>query len=157
MSGNPLFHNSEFQRTQRAKVKSESLSASGKAGYQALVKKGKGKLASRKAAEWRLAHPSNLEQTVIDWLDELKISYRREVEINGFYADFVCRNFAIEVMGAQWHEKYELRPEQKERDSKKYQALTKAGYTVIILPERDIKSGEAKETLTRLIGDDLDF
>lgn len=156
--GNPLFKNREFQQAQRAKVKPESLSTSGKAGYAALVKKGKEHVASKKAAEWRREHPSGLERRVITWLRLLEVPFSREVECGKFWVDFKVQNYAIEVNGEQWHEKCELRPEQKERDKGKYQFLGKAGLTVVILPERDIKSGKAWITLYKLLGEqDCDF
>lgn len=159
MAKNPRL-TSEFQKMARSHVKRESLVSSGKAGYQALVKKGKGKLASQKAAEWRQANPSSLEQIVIAWLDELHINYQREIEIDGFYADFVIDRLVIEVNGQQWHELEQLRQGQKERDKGKYQAFTRLGYTVLVLPECDIKSGIAKVKIQNILKDnanELDF
>lgn len=159
MAKNPRL-TSEFQKMARSHVKRESLVASGKAGYKALVAKGKGKLASQKAAEWRRVNPSSLEQIVIVWLDELHINYQREVSIDDFYADFVIDRLVIEVNGAQWHELEELRQGQKERDKGKYQAFTRLGYTVLALPECDIKSGEARVKIQNILKDnanELDF
>lgn len=148
---------SESAKAARAKVSSESSSKNGKKGYQALVKQGKEKLAGRKAAEWRMNHPSNLERMVIGWLDEMKINYRREVSIDRYYADFVIDNLVIEVNGAQWHEKEELREGQKNRDQNKYRTFISLGYTVIIFPENEIKSGTAKEKLQKLFSDYIPF
>lgn len=150
MAGNPLFKNSEWQKEQRAKVKRESLVKAGKAGYQATCRAGKQHIASQKAAKWRLEHPTNLECAIISQLELLGINYRREVEINGFYADFVINHYVIEVNGQQWHELEQLRPGQKERDGHKYRTLADAGYTMIVLPEQDIKSGKAQEVLSKL-------
>lgn len=140
----------EFQRMARSHVKRESLVKAGKAGYAATCKAGKQHIASRKAADWRQEHPTSLEKIVIGWLDELEVRYQREVEIDGFYADFVTGNYVIEVNGAQWHELEELRPGQKQRDKRKYQTLAEAGYTIIVLPESEIKSGGAWQTLYKL-------
>lgn len=147
----------EFQQMARSHVKPESLSKSGKAGYDALCNKGKAKLAGRKAAEWRLAHPTSLEQVVIGWLDEFKVSYRREVEIDCFFADFVIGKLVVEVNGAQWHEREELRQGQRQRDKRKYQTFSELGYTVLILPESEIKNGQAKITLKNILPEELDF
>lgn len=65
MTGNPLFKDPEFQKKMRAKVKRESLQASGRKGYESLCAKGKSHIAGKKAAEWRQANPSNLEKIVI--------------------------------------------------------------------------------------------
>lgn len=151
---------SEHQKMARSHVKTESLQASGRAGYKALCKKGKQHLAGQKAAQWRLKNPTCLERMVIECLDALPIRYEREVEIGGFYADFLIEKLVIEVNGAQWHEKEELRTGQKEHDGRKYQTFTKLGYTILVLPECDIKSGEAKVKIQNLLksrANELDF
>lgn len=152
---------SDYQKQTRSHVKTESLINSGKAGYAALEKK-KGKMfAARKAADYRRSHPSGLEQIVGEWLNNLIGNhYSREAEVEGgFFVDFLYRNYAIEVHGAQWHEKCELRQDQPDRDKRKYATLTDLGYTVVILPEKDVKSGEARKTLENLLRDyqQLDF
>lgn len=152
MRGNPLFLNSEFQRTQRAKVKRSSLVASGKLGYAATCKAGKQHIASKKAAEWRREHPTCLERWLISHFMLLEVPFAREVECSGFFIDFEVRNYAIEANGAQWHEKEELRPGQKQRDKRKYQTLADNGYTVIVLPESEIRTGGAWQTLYKLFG-----
>lgn len=95
-------------------------------------------------------HPSCLEKEVMGWLDELKVQYQREVSIDKYYADFVIDNLVIEVNEAQWHEKEDLRQGQKNRDQNKYRTFIGLSYTVIILPEASIKSGEAKEKIQKL-------
>ncbi len=150
----------EFQVEARSHVKHDSLVESGKAGYAALVAR-KGRLyAGRKAADYRREHPSDLERIVIGWLDEIigtnKLGnglYSREMEIDEFFIDFAYRNFCIEVHGSQWHEKLELRQDQPMRDKRKYKTLTSLGYTVVILPESEVRSGEAKQTLIKLLGE----
>jgi very-short-patch-repair endonuclease len=136
---------SESAKSARAKVSSKSSSENGKKGYQALVSKGKEKLAAQKAAEWRLNHPSNLEKIVAGWLNELNIQYKREVNIDRYYVDFLVDNLAIEVNGAQWHEKEELRPGQKNRDQSKYRTLIGLGYTVLILPKVTLSLASLKK------------
>lgn len=144
----------EFQVEARSHVKVESLQASGKAGYAALVAR-KGRLfAGRKAADYRREHPSDLERIVIGWLDEIiGTVYSREYEVDEFFIDFAYSNLCIEVHGSQWHEKLELRTDQPARDKRKYKTLTSLGYTVVILPEKDVRSGEAKKTLIKLLGE----
>lgn len=141
---------SETAKLARSKVSSKSCSDNGKKGYQALVACGKEHIAAQKAAEWRLNHPTNLEQQVMSWLDELNVEYEREVSIDRYYADFVVECLVIEVNGAQWHEKEDLRDGQKDRDKSKYRTLMSLGYTILILPESDIKNGDAKVKLERL-------
>ena len=141
----------EHQQNAQAARSSQSLSEAGKAGYRALVKKGKSHIAGQKAAEWRLDHPSCLEKVVIDWLDDLGINYEREKQIGKFYADFVIDMLAIEVNGAQWHELEQLRQGQKEREKGKYQTFSKLGYTILVLPECDIKSGEARIKIKNIL------
>jgi hypothetical protein len=152
----------EFQVEARKHVKRDSLVESGKKGYDALVAK-KGRLyAGRKAADYRRQNPSDLEAIVGDWLFNLVANFKTghpgycEVEIDEFFVDFVVGNFCIEVHGSQWHEKLELRQDQPARDKRKYKTLTGLGYTVVILPESDIRSGKAKQTLIKLLGDKSD-
>lgn len=62
-----------------------------------------------------------------------------------FYCvDFLVGNIIIEVNGEWVHQKW------KESDAKKYKTLAAWGYTVIVLPERDIESGEAQKLLDKL-------
>lgn len=129
----------------------EHQSKAGKAGYQALVAKGKEGLASKKAAEYRLKNPTELERQVIEWLTDLGVPFKREVSIDKFYADFVIGKLVVEVNGRQWHELEDLRQGQKERDKGKYRTFSELGYTVLVLPESDIVSGEARQTLDRLL------
>lgn len=129
----------------------EHQSKAGKAGYASLVAKGKEGLASKKAAEYRLLNPTNLECKVIEWLTELDIPFKREVSIDKFYADFVIGKLVIEVNGRQWHELEDLRQGQKERDKGKYRTFSELGYTILVLPESDIVSGGAKQTLEMLL------
>ena len=86
----------------------------------------------------------------MEWLDELGIVYDREVSIDRYYADFVIDKLAIEVNGAQWHEKEDLRQGQKNRDQSKYRTIISLGYTILILPESDIKSKESQVKLQKL-------
>lgn len=129
----------------------EHQSKAGKAGYASLVAKGKEGLASKKAAEYRLKNPTELERQVIKWLTELDIPFKREVSIGKFYADFLIGKLVVEVNGRQWHKLEDLRQGQKERDKGKYRAFSELGYTVMVLPESDIVSGEAKNILEKLL------
>lgn len=129
----------------------EHQSIAGKAGYASLVAKGKEGLASKKAAEYRLKNPTELERKVIEWLTELGVSFKREVSIDKFYADFVIGKLVVEVNGRQWHELEDLRSGQKERDKGKYRAFGELGYTILVLPESKINDGSAKEELGRLL------
>lgn len=132
---------------------SEHQSIAGKAGYQALVAKGKEGLASKKAAQYRLENPTDLEKQVIKWLDEFKVNYQREVKIDKFYADFIIGTLVIEVNGKQWHELEDLRSGQKERDKGKYQKFSELGYTILVLPESKIIDGSALVELRGILNE----
>lgn len=153
----PAHFTSEFQKMARSKVKRESLQASGRKGYEALLAKRGKMFAARKAADWRRSNPSGLEQIVIEWIVNLIPEFNpadktyHEVEIGEFFADFVIGKLVIEVNGKQWHESLELRPDQANRDKGKYQEFTRKGYTILVLPESKIKSGEAMRELEAIL------
>lgn len=116
-------------------------SKAGKAGYASLVAKGKEGLASKKAAEYRLKNPTELERILISWFTLLEVEYEREKSIDKFYADAVVKSVVIEANGARWHELEDLRPGQKERDKGKYRKFNELGYTVLVLPESKLRDG----------------
>lgn len=138
---------SEYQQQTRSMLPHEACVKAGKAAYKKLVEKYGVEYAQDKAAEWRLYHPSSLELIVMDWLQD--VEHEREPKIrledNSFYyVDFKIGKTLIEVNGAWVHS---LRVD---KDNRKYEALATAGYTVIVLPESDIRSGKAKDIIDRL-------
>ena len=149
----------EHQQKARASVSLESLQAAGRAGWQATVTKHGKMKATRILADKRRSKPSGLERIVGRWLEELLGCQvlgnpaRHEVEIDEFYADFQPVPWiktVIEVQGNQWHLKCELRTDQPARDKRKWETLGRLGYTIVCLPEVDIKNGKARGTLARL-------
>ena len=67
--------------------------ANGKKGWQATVARYGQLFAGQVLAKWRRDHPSQLERTVIAWLDDFQVTYQREVQIGDdrsvAFADFV--------------------------------------------------------------------
>lgn len=138
---------SEYQQQTRSQLPREVCVQAGKIAYQKLVEKYGAEYAQDKAAEWRLANPSSLEVIVMGWLTG--IEHKREEKITlscgkTYYVDFLIGKIVIEVNGAWVHS---LRVE---TDNRKYEALAKAGYTVIVLPESDVRSGKAQEIIEKL-------
>lgn len=139
---------SDYQKETRAQLPIEVCQANGRAAYQRMVERHGKAYAQDKAAEWRIEHPSSLETKVIEWLNF--VGYEREVKIefpDGFYCyvDFLFPgNLVIEVNGKWVHEQ---RPD---RDTAKYQHLADAGYTLVIIPEADVRSGKGKDIIDAL-------
>lgn len=129
----------------------EHQSKAGKAGYQATLTKHGFGFAAKKAADWRRDNPSNLEKIVIGWLNELDVNYSRETAIDRFYVDFLIGDLAIEVNGEIWHTDNEVAGNRVEHDAGKYKTIADLGYTVLVLPEKSVLSGEAKKTLENIL------
>ena len=133
---------SEYQRMARSHVKRDSLQAAGRKGFQSLIAKHGTGIAAKRFADWRHENPTALETIIIAYLAARNVQYKREVEINGAYADFVVNNFVVEVDGKHWHEVNDHVGEGRPaRDILKDQLFTQAGYTVIRLSEQEIASG----------------
>jgi len=100
---------------------------------------------------WRAigtAKPTRLEQSVARVLDSLGISYQVQVPIDRYTVDFLVpsRNLVIECDGHRWHSSDQARAKDRRRD----QLLTSLGYSILRLPERDIKA-RAFEPLLKAI------
>lgn len=159
----------KYQRDARANVSSQSCAINGAKGYAALVAAGKGDLASKIAADYRFANPTNLEVIVADWLDELVTGFdrkdrsQREVQIGKYYVDFLLRGrYVIEVNGAAWHVNghFPVKGDVEGRDMTKREYLEAQGYEVTTLGESAILSGAARQTLVELaiiINDEQEF
>lgn len=142
---------SEYQKQTRSQLPREVCIKGGKTAYQKLVTKYGSEYAQDKAAKWRLTHPSSLEVKVEKWLRG--IEHEREVKIKEsnifYYVDFLIGKIVVEVNGEWVHV---LRTD---KDNHKYKTLASWGYTVIVLPERDIESGKAKNIIDKLFRSEL--
>lgn len=136
----------EYQRQTRSRLPREACVKGGKAAYKKLVESKGLEYAQDKAADWRRAKEgTSLERKV---MPHLPAGYKFEAKIKQgdvfYYVDFLIGNIIVEVNGEWVHQK------RQESDAKKYKTLATWGYTVIILPERDIESGEAQKLLDKL-------
>lgn len=136
----------EYQRYVRSMLPREACVKGGKAAYRKLVENKGVEYAQDKAADWRCSKGgSSLERKVIPHLPP---GYKFEAKIKQgdifYYVDFLIDNIIIEVNGEWVHQK------RQDSDAKKYKMLATWGYTVIVLPEKDIESGDAQKLLDRL-------
>ena len=112
---------------------------------------------------------SNLEQRVADLLDDLKISYEREVPLkypgSGFrYYDFCLYDYGvlIEVDGAYWHgERTKIDYSSlmaKKNDMTKNCLAKKSGYNLIRIKEKEINEGYegVKNTILNVVKENRD-
>jgi hypothetical protein len=110
-------------------------------------------VAVRHTRQWRLEHPTDLEQIVSGWLDTLHVPYEREYWFQTgasevFLLDFLVNGtFAIEVNGAYWHESAQA----LERDERKAEALRYADIPLLVLSEADILNGQGYTHLHSLL------
>lgn len=163
----------EYQRAARACVRHESNVANGRKGGIAYVQKyGKRKLVEQ-ARQFRLAHPSELERSVADALQEIGAilsqveGYEREAyiflksRVHHITGDFVFRRAhkIVYADGAAWHCGKELHPSLAEcadramRDERYDNYLRARGWRVLRLSESEIKAharGDNGAMLTQL-------
>ena len=138
---------SESQKAARAKVKRESLVASGRKGWRVLYGKDPD-AAGRILADWRKKNPSTPETIVDAWLNEFGSPFECEVPLHELYLDRVVGLVAIEIDGAGLHN--DRAPEAAERlarDRRKDALCYALGLTLIRLPESQVKNGSARTTL----------
>lgn len=140
----------EYQRQTRSYLPKETCIKGGKAAYKKLVESKGLEYAQDKAADWRRAKGgTSLECKV---MSHLPPGYKFEAKIKQgdtfYYVDFLVGKIAIEVNGEWVHSKRE------ESDARKYKTLAGWGYTVIVLPEKDIESGEAQKLLNKLFAEE---
>jgi very-short-patch-repair endonuclease len=113
----------------------------GRKGYRATVAKYGEKPATRRVQNYRLAHPSSLEQIVINELERAGLRYARELwfEQDGsvWLVDFQIGQLLVEVNGTWVH------AQRADRDAAKLAALAAAGYPVLVLSEADVKAGRS--------------
>jgi very-short-patch-repair endonuclease len=75
---------------------------------------------------------SQIERMIMEELEALHIAYEYEKYLLGYFPDFVIfENIIIEADGNYWHSKSKV----QERDAKKDETLTAAGYHVFRLKE----------------------
>ena len=147
----------QSQRHARHGRSHESIIAAGKAGYAATARKHGRDFALCKAAAYRQAHPTALEQRVIDALAQIgTIDYTREAQIPGtlFYVDFLfeSRRLVVEVDGTHWHDPASApEPGQPARDLVKAQHLQQLGYRLVHLTEFDINRSDFVDLLRSFI------
>lgn len=93
----------EYQIAARAKVSSESCKRNGHKGFVATLEKHGAQKAQTYAAQYRIEHPSQPEQWLIDQLNDAELRYQREVVLpDGRSLDFVLTDmYAIEMNGHQ--------------------------------------------------------
>ena len=149
------FRDSNFQKRMRQRVSREACARNGRKGFQATRNRYGLRFVVEQVVSWRRQNPTDIEKTVMGWLDEFQLLYDKDVLIadgdaGGVYADLVLRDtkFIIEVDGACWHRNDALHGEDREgRDRYKDAVFKSKGYRVLRLKEVDIKSGCAKELL----------
>lgn len=84
---------------------------------------------------------TSIEIIVASVLDMLNVEYEEQKRINRYIADFYVpsKNLIIECDGDYWHNR---KPGAIEKDARKTAHLVSHGYTVLRLPEQQIRSGE---------------
>lgn len=143
-----------YQRWVRSHASSEVCSQNGKKGYAKMVELGKGDLASEKAADWRFEHPSDLEKIVIGLLTQYNLPVDRqyrEVKVGRYYVDFKYGDYVIEVNDDTWHTNDFHGDDRVSHDQGKYAYLREQGYTIIILSEKIVRSGEVEYLINDLL------
>ena len=130
----------------------EHLREIGKLGWKALVANRGLTEAHQKLREYRLAHPSELEQIVMDALAD--IPHEREQlltdgQVFG-YADFVIGSVALEVDGFAAHGK--LTPRADEYAERKEYLCDLSGLELVRLPEDAVRDGSFQQIIAEVIG-----
>ena len=134
----------------RSHLPKEACIKGGKAAYRKLVESKGLEHAQDKAADWRRTKGgTSLERKIMPYLPQ---GYKFEAKVRQgdtfYYVDFLVGNIIIEVNGEWVHQKRE------ESDTRKYKTLAAWGYTVVVLPERDIENGEAQRLLDKLFAEE---
>lgn len=81
---------------------------------------------------------SSIEVTVAKELNLRGVEFCQQVPVGSFVPDFVIGNTIIEVDGDYWH----ALPKVVERDKRKNKFYAEQGYTVIRIPEHEIRAGD---------------
>lgn len=93
---------------------------------------------------------TSIEAAVASVLDRLGVAYVFQHPMAGYVADFFVpsRSLVIECDGEYWHS----RPHCAARDRRKDETFMKLGYSVLRLPEREIRSGRSAIVVEQLFG-----
>ncbi|MEK6878882.1 MAG: DUF559 domain-containing protein [Nanoarchaeota archaeon] len=95
--------------------------------------------------------PSSIEIIVHNYLNNLKILYKKQEPIYGFLIDIFMPslNLIIECDGDYWHSL----PKTIEKDNRRDLILSKNNYNLLRLKESDIRNGKYKEQLTNKLNE----
>ena len=101
-------------------------------------------------ASCRKIRASRLEKAIWAVLDVLHVSYQTAVAFGPYVVDIYIpkRRLIIECDGAYWHS----RAGAMEHDARRDAFMRNVGFTVLRLPELEIKSGRAIDILRRAVG-----
>lgn len=93
--------------------------------------------------------PTKIEKILYDELDKMSISYKTQEILYGFATDcFIeCKNLVIECDGVYWHSL----PEAIEKDMRRDKLFKENGISVLHLKETELKSGDFKKTLHKIL------
>ena len=94
----------EYQRAARAALPREVAVRAGRKGFRSAMKAGLGHKAIEGTAAYHLAHPSKYEVMCMEMLDDMSVSFQREVIIHcrnekEWLVDFLVGRKVIEVNG----------------------------------------------------------
>lgn len=137
------------RRAGKRSAEVNDMSALGKLGAAATIRKFGRDFLIERCRVWRLEHPSSHEKDVINILNKAGILFEREKMIEGMPVDFLLRdtNIVIEVNGAVHYEPLFADDARKERDANKIERLQQAGYRVIVLDYRELAEQKIIELL----------
>ena len=124
-------------------------------GWQALVDR-RGLFGAHDVLrQWRLAHPSELEQIVAGALDDLDIEYDREVVLTDgeqfSTLDFTVGMVGIEIDGSMTHGGKLTHEKQAVYDAIKAELCQQAGFRLVRLPESVVRNGRLRTMLLEVI------
>lgn|SRR5574341_258919 len=138
----------DYQRAISAAQDLQIKKRGGRTAYQTNRQRYGDALMAARLADYRRAHPSDLEQIVIGWLDELGEHYDREIAVGDVFADFIVGYLAVEVDSHYWHRpNLRNRRSGPERDARKDALLRSFGYHVLRLSEAEIRDGSGRARL----------
>ena len=143
----------EYQRMARSHVKRESLQASGHKGFIATGGKIGWKRANRKAADWRIAHPSEPERWALSVLESAGLNhFVREHEpfkSNCKTVDIAWpdEKVCIEVNGHQSKPSFGETTPRVDKQAIKIRGLRRAGWKVLVVDA----TGDREQAAAQLI------
>lgn len=99
----------------------------------------------------RYRERTSIEVIVASLLTSLGVEYEEQKRIGRYSVDFYIpgKNLVIECDGSYWHS--ERKPGAKEKDARKDAYLTSCGYSILRLPEVEIKNGDSLSLLSTLL------